>query len=228
LIRIVTQTIYSLKRSANSRISLELAIVKMIKLDKTVTIDDLLTRLESLQTSGNPQSTVAGEAQANSEKKTIPSVSSETKPNSNPSPGVGDRPQKTESAQEKKSGMTVDEIQEKWETVIQEVKKKKITIGSFLQEGVISGIQNSKIEVSFALSNGFHIDAIMRSKQIVLDVVKKVIGPDADFECVKKDMPEHEKKMQSKNQKWENLMLLKENEPVLKKIIDDFDAEIVE
>ena len=124
--------------------------------------------------------------------------------------------------------MMIDEIQEKWENVIQEVKKKKITIGSFLQEGVISGIRGNKIEVSFALSNGFHIDAIMRSKQIVLDIVKKVIGPDADFECIKKDMPGHEKKMQSKNQKWENLMLLKENEPVIKKIIDDFDAEIAE
>ncbi len=228
LIRIVTQTIYSLKRSTNSRISLELAMVKMIKLDKTVVIDDLLTRLESLQTSGNPQSAIARETQTNSEKKATPSFSSEAKPSSNPSPDAGDPPQKTEFTQEKKSGMMVDEIQEKWENVIQEVKKKKITIGSFLQEGVISGIRDNKIEVSFALSNGFHIDAIMRSKQIVLDVIKKVIGPDVDFECTKKEMPRHEKKVQSKNQKWENLMLLKENEPVIKKIIDDFDAEIAE
>jgi DNA polymerase-3 subunit gamma/tau len=228
LIRIVTQTVYSLKWSANPRISLELAIVKMIKLDKTVSIDDLLSRLESLRISGNPQSTVVKDAQTNSEKKTNPSVPSEGEPGSNPSSDAEDCPQKTESSQEKKSAMTVDEIQGKWDSVIHEVKKKKITIGSFLQEGVLSGVRDNKIEVSFALSNGFHIDAIMRSKDIVLDVIKKILGPDVDFECIKKDLPGHEKHAQSKNQKWEDLMLLKEKEPVIKKIIDDFDVEIAE
>ncbi len=228
LIRIVTQTIYTLKRSANPRIALELAIVKMIKLDKTITIDDLLSRLESLQISGNPKSTAVKDTQTKSETKTDLPVSTEGKQGSKQSTDTEDPPLKIESPQEKKSVIKIDEIKEKWDSVIQAVKKEKITIGSFLQEGVISGAHDNKIELSFALSNGFHIDAIMRSKQVVLGVIKKIIGPNVDFECIKKIMPEHEKKVQSKNQKWEDLMLLKDKEPKIKKIIDDFDAEIAE
>ncbi len=77
------------------------------------------------------------------------------------------------------------------------------------------------------MSNGFHIDAIQRSKAIVSETLQDVYGSEVSFRCVKKDLPQKEV-ISSKHKKEEWLKEQAEKEPVLKKIVDDFDTEIIE
>ena len=53
-----------------------------------------------------------------------------------------------------------------------------------------------------------------------------LMGAELKFQCIKKDLPERSSGS-SKTDKEQLLRELVEKEPVIKKIIDDFDAEIV-
>ena len=296
LIKIVMDTRFTVKRSMNPRLPLEMAVVKMIKLDQTVTIEDLLSRVDRLVSSSpdqkahfpnaagkdNPKpSTPSADnhagSNANTEKaaQEKPDVKdnekSETAAEGNTgsgtqpenkemssdsgNPGIVSNPGKsgsesrsekseTESDPEKNGStpavdresedhegsvndLTLEEVEAKWEEVVERVKHKKITVGSFLQEGLLTGVENNTVEIAFGLSNGFHIDAIKRSKAIVCEVLREIFGRDVKFQCVKKDLPKKER-MTSKRKKEEWLKAQVENKPVLKKIVDDFDTEIIE
>lgn len=224
LIRIVTDTLSSAKRSLHPRLPLELAMVKMIKLDRTVTIEDLLTRLESLGERGigeNP-----GKSSPIIEDKANPALDEDDSKVAGTIQGDCDR-QETGSKGGNKRQVTLEEVQSHWDEIIDRLKHRKITLGSFLQEGSLLRVEDNTVEVGFGLSNGFHIDAIMRSKSMVLEEMKAVLESDVQLRCVKRDMP-HVKPMSSSEKSATLLKSLTENNPKIKKIVDDFDAEIVD
>ena len=66
----------------------------------------------------------------------------------------------------------------------------------------------------------------IESKQVELqDVFREKL----DFHCVKQDMPDQKKTGSvSKKEKMDSLRRLGEKQPAIKKIIDDFDAEIID
>lgn len=212
LMRIVTDTMVVLKRSMNPRIPLEMALVKMIKLDRTVVIGDLLSRLESL----GMEKDVKHETSEPLAKTKVDFSSDEN----NPKQEVSDV--------EKKTSLTMEKVQGRWEDIIRRIKHKKITVGSFLQEGILLGVKGNTVEIGFGMSNGFHIDAITRSEKIVLEVLKEVFGGEVKFRCIKRDLPQQKRVLPSKKEKLETLKMLEEKEPIIKKIVDDFDVEIVE
>lgn len=225
LIRIVSDTRVALKRSVNPRLPLELAVVRMIKLDRTVDIEDLLSRLESLGEGGgvrndNPVSPVIGE---NDTSPTGDEQKSDMAESKNP-----DDERKHPKEDEKKSSVMLEEVQVQWEEIIRRIKHKKITVGSFLQEGILLSAEGDTIEIGFGLSNGFHIDAIMRSKEIVSEALREVLGKKVEFRCVKRDLPQREVISSSKGEREDYLKKLGEENPVIKKIVTDFDAEFVD
>jgi len=224
LIRIVLDTKVTLKRSQNPRLPLELAMVKMIKLDRTVTIGDLLSRLEMLGEKRGPETHISTSHEMNKEESS-PDVGQPRQETGDKGPPINKEEHSTES--EKKNLMTIEQIQVKWNEIIQRIKRRKITIGSFLQEGILNKVDKDTIEIAFGPSNGFHIDAIMRSRELVLEILKEVTGLDVNFRCVKMDTPQR-KKASSKEKRMEYLKALGEKEPVIQKIVDDFEAEIVE
>ena len=226
LIRIVLDTRMALKRAAHPRLPLELAMVRMIKLDQTVTIEDLLSRLERFGEGGSQAPTPESPSQSlppadtgtgKPPSKSVPPKKSPQKEK----PPAKDTPSGTAS------GIDLEKVKASWSTVIERVKHRKITVGSFLQEGVLLGIKGNTLELGFGLSNGFHIDAIMRSKDLIHEELREVLGQGLSIRCVKKDLPKREV-VTPKKEKEERLRELGESDPVIKKIMDDFDAEIVD
>jgi hypothetical protein len=203
---------------------LELAFVKMVKLDKTVTIEEVLERLENLGTTNTGYRADGFE----------PAVESDRDPNQSEISGRESGKEKAVSPgkkrpknNEKKNNITLEQVKAGWEEIISRIKHRKITVGSFLQEGVVLGVENNVIEIAFGLTNGFHIDAIMRAKDIVTEVLREVLGAPVQFRCVKKDIPQ-KKILSSKEEKTAAIRELEKKEPVIKKIIDDFGAEAID
>jgi DNA polymerase-3 subunit gamma/tau len=228
LIKIVANTSNAIKRSVNKRIQLELAILKMIKLDKTVHIDELLSYLNNLK---YESPIILQKNQQNDSINKNPSKSpiiNEDKPVDNiqkKEDKPDDNNQKNEDVGEQ--SVTIEDIAAKWMEVITQVKARKITLGSFLQEGFPVNINNNILEIGFGHANGFHIDAIMRSKNIVLEVFKAIFNIDIQLRCIKGDFPQLKKKSPKEN-KEEKLNALGEDDNVIKKLIDDFDVEIID
>jgi len=221
LIRIALDTQLTLKRSTNPRFPLELAIVKMIKLDSTVVIEDLLSKLQNFGKTGGEQN------YSSPKNEKIPSIKEEK-----PEPLLFKEKKKEERSDnpestDKKNLLTKEIVEAQWDEIIRRVKKRKITVGSFLREGVLLEVKDNTIEIVFGLSNGFHIDAIMKSEKIILEVLKEIFGTDVKFKCVKKDIPARQVDSPEERKKTD-LKTLEESQPIIKKIVDDFDAEVVE
>jgi DNA polymerase-3 subunit gamma/tau len=218
LIRLATDARLALKYSMNPRLPLELALVKMIKIDKTVTIEDLMTQLGQLKipSVSNPKS--FSENTARETKKVI--QDSEMKEEKESSPA--------DKKSEKKNDITLDFIKDRWDDAIQQIKRRKITVGSFLQEGILLDVKDNTLDIGFGLSNGFHIDAIMRAKNMVLEECREIFGNEFQFRCIKKDLPEKKKSASPKKKKSDLLNTWMKEEPLIKKVIDDFGAEMVD
>lgn len=196
MIRIITDALYQLKNASNPRIPLELAILKMIKLDRTVLIEDVLAQLKK------NESPIAN-----------PSFIRD------PAPGFEANP----SSKPSSDALSIDfeTIQNRWSDLIERVKKKKITLGSFLEGGTPVSLVDGVLEIGFARCNGFHIDAITRSQGIVLEALKEEFGSPLKFRCIKGDFSPsflHEDKKAK-----DVLSSLAEQSEVVKKLKETFE-----
>lgn len=233
-IRIVTDASTTLRYSHHPRIPLELSIVKMIKMDHSVTFDQLIEQIHSIRgqspvqqrpSAPPPQAqrniTVQESTPVKSESDLAPQSRQETTP----------IPQQTPPAVSSDEGgvINIRTVQNQWEKVIAEVKSEKITVGSFLLEGAPCRVNGNTIEIGFAASNGFHIDAIMKCKGIVTDALKKVFGMDLNFRCIKGELPPAPNPEQiEKDNKPKDIKSLGAENEVVQKLMDDFDVELTD
>ncbi len=202
MINIVTEAKRIIRQSPNPQLVLEMTIARMVKMDSTVMVEDLLSRL------GGTGRAEGGDKEV-SDRKSKAGEESRTE-------------------DQKKNSIDIEYVQSMWDDVVKRVKHKKITVGSFLQEGVILGVDGNTIEIGFGINNGFHIDAINRAKSLVNDVLRECFGSSVNFRCVKKDLPKRDVSAAQNEKRVNRLEELIDKDPIVKKIVDDFDAEIVE
>lgn len=196
MIRIVMDALYQLKNASNPRIPLELAILKMIRLDRTVLIEDVLAQLKKNENSIKmPSFTRYPAPSCEAPPKPSPKLSSEI------------------------SSVDFETIQHRWPDLIARVKEKKITLGSFLEGGVPLRFVDGVLEIGFARCNGFHIDAITRSQGIVLEALKEEFGCPIQFRCVKGDFSPFPLREDRKDV----LSSLEEQSDIVKKLKETFD-----
>ncbi len=219
LIRIVADAQHQIRFSDNPRIPLELAVVKMAKLDKTASIEDLLSQLGEIKKK-SPEPVLSRSVAA-------PSAPAGTPPAVRPAAPVKSAVPEPESpaAREAAEPVTLEEVHDRWDEFIALVKKKKITVGAFLAEGAPIQVRNGVVEIGFAPCNGFHVDSIMRAQAIVAESLEATFGRAVPFKCVKGDFPQV-RRTSEKERKVETIKALKEGGGIIQKLIDDFDVEM--
>jgi DNA polymerase-3 subunit gamma/tau len=233
LLRITTEAIFTLKFSANPRIPLELAMVKMVKLDGTVAIGELLTQLADLKKKPFELAVAESKSVSYQPVRPVPVQRSSTAASSdsvpNPKSAAPASPTATPGSQSTGTDdihtTTLEEVKACWDDIIAQVKRKKITVGAFLQEGTPVAVRGNVIEVGFAQGNSFHVDAITRAQTIILEVMKDFFGRDVQFKCLKGDFPQR-KRITEKERKIETVKVLEEQGGIIKKLIEDFDVEV--
>lgn len=236
LIRIVLDAIQSLKQAVHPRLPLELALVKMIKLDQTVTINEILNNIGKAAQGGNSGSMTTHSPpkrpilnQTPTEKKQPESLEDLGRVETTVSLSDNqNNPTASRNAIVDHVSLTFSDIESKWEQVICQVKSQKVTIGSFLNEGVLLDFSNNEIIVAFGSSNTFHMDSVVRSETLVKDVIHKVYGQPYGLKCIKKDgVVNNRVNLPPKEKKKKDFEALIEEEPIVKKIVTDFDTELV-
>jgi DNA polymerase-3 subunit gamma/tau len=226
LIKITSDAKAKLRRDVQPRFQLELAVVKMIKMDKTVTVEDLIAQIKEVAVKMPLQTEVPDKNP--SEKKNLLQEKPDITRQEKSAEKVKTEQKTSQDGQpEKKKSLTLEQIRDQWPEFISRIKHKKITIGSFLAEGVLYDLKGKNIEVVFGLDNTFHIDAINRSKNIVSEVLKEVFKQDLYIKCQKKDLPKSEKKKMMGNEKEKKLEDLLEKDKSLKDLVDDIDAKLI-
>ena len=252
LIQIVSDAQYGIKRSANPRLFLEMVVTKMIQLDKVQKIDTLIQNIDSLKEKIFEGKSVAAEnptgnsTQANHAKvplasyniKTDQKKSSETEKNVVRDRGEAQNSQtivkkktietsskQIEEAPDSEPSISLAMIEQQWTLIIEEIKKQKIALGSFLNEGWPERIDGNELSVAFGMENGFHISSINRNRRSIEDIIREVIGAPIKIKCIQSQQTAEKTTVVSNGNSY--VEKLGQKIPLIKTIIDEFDGELV-
>jgi len=88
-----------------------------------------------------------------------------------------------------------------WDTLLQRLKKKKISLYAFLQEAELRESENAKLILAFGPNGRFHKESIERKEnfQIVVDVLKEIKGNECQLECIIDESNSSEEGAQNKS-----------------------------
>ncbi|HEX9655218.1 MAG TPA: DNA polymerase III subunit gamma/tau [bacterium] len=241
LIKLCSETAYGIKRSPNPKTILEMLMIKMIKMEKSVNLDVLLTHIQNLKNSPGVGSS-GGSSSSQLVKSYSPPKSKDGETDT-PVTVVHDRPGNGAGAINGSGGGAVvvsgelaeaslHTVKEKWGAIIEGVKGSKIHLGSFLNEGYPTGIREGVLEISFGKENGFHINAITQNRQLIESIIQNKTGFKFRIQCKKNETEDfkqilaHHKPASTAEDPpaAEEAVLLT---PVLQRVIEVFDGEIV-
>ena len=123
--------------------------------------------------------------------------------------------------------MTIDLVRDKWPEVVAAVRKKRMALGVFLAEGYPRKLQGDVLELAFSKRNGFQVDSIRRQRELIRNILTGILGRPLRIECVKDEDSEIPTPPHTPMAKQAALEKLAEENPVVRKILDDFEAELL-
>ena len=246
MIQIVSDTEFKIKRSPNPRIKLEMCILTLLKLDRSVTISEVINKLRdfggastepnrTFQEIKPVKPTVVREDPPQPEKTEKSSELDQKKSLTNQAP-VSSEPEPIEenvnvaeelpqAGVEENPVLTVESFKNKWSDIVENVKKKRLFISVFLKEGKPIRFDQNTLEIGFPKENGFHIDSLQKNKDLLLQAIQELFGISVQIKFVKADMERSvDPNIIEENNKKKDP---KKIDPMVKKIIDTFDGELL-
>ena len=234
LIKVASDTENLIRRSSNARLHLEVAVVKMIKLNKSIQLSQLVDQLDELKKKPNSLNLSNNSYQSEPTKKPTHiqearSVfhsfrQSETTANAKTKAYVGDVADVAP-----KPLLSLSEIENRWLSILEEIKKRKPAVGQFLSEGWPTNIEDNVLDVTFGANNGFHISSIERNRDVLQVILFEILGVRLRIRCLRdeKGVLEKVRKIPARvDKKTAFETLVKENE-IVKTIVDTFDGELI-
>lgn len=224
-IKITSETAYGIRRSVNPRLRLEVALTKLIKLDKSLSLSELMQQMEVLKKKPEPVIPV----------KTVstpiaPKIAPAARPPIPVKPAPAPEPVRVETAP-KPSLIQIDltAVEAHWVEIVEAVKTKKIALGSFLSEGWPTKVADQALEITFSKNNGFHIDSIEKNRRLIQEVIAQILGVNLRILCKKDEQGilDQVRKIEfyvDKNKAFEKIVA--EN-PTIKSMLNRLDAELI-
>jgi DNA polymerase-3 subunit gamma/tau len=243
LIQIVSDSQYGIKRSSNPRLYLEMVVTKMIQLDKVQKIDALIQSLDSLkekfsqnsmnvphsafQQKSQPKTPAAPVSESADQKKS-PEIEKNVVRDIQQQPDqkvITTSPSYHEDSQKAHPHISIEIIKTQWPHIIEEIKKRKIALGSFLNEGWPENIDGNELVIAFGMENGFHISSINRNRKSIEEIIREVVGVPLQIKCMQAEAPSANNSNGSNGSSY--VEKLGQKIPLIKTIIDEFDGELV-
>ena len=211
IMEILSRTAQVLRRSASSRIPVEIAVAELTQAGTSFT---------------PPPQTEAPAPEKPLVRKTAQEPASQavetaaTIQESTPPPD-------TAAA----TAISLGEVVTKWPLVLENVKKEKIITSAFLMEGKPIQVDNGKIAVAFGEDFTFHRDSCTRkeNKTLIEKALQEVFNSKFKLHCVTEDAPQEVKEEKSKYSKdREKAAETISKDPVVKKTMEIFGVNILD
>lgn len=208
MVEIVSQAREEMKRSERARLILEMAVVKLTKLEPTVSVDEILRKIESIEER-------LGITPAQ-EELPIEEVSEEESP--------------AEKKKNEVSYLELGGIKDAWGEVIREIKKDSAVTGAFLMEGEPIALKNDLLTIGFNEDFKFHKEQIeeKENKELIQKALNKVFGKEFTIECRLTNTPREKPEAVAQKETVMSEEEFIEEEPVVKEVLDIFGGEILE
>lgn len=222
LVKIAADTENQVRRSSNARLHLEIALVKMINMNSSVQLAQILAELEDIKKK-RPEPDI----------KPAPLLQSAPFPSA-PSPSVTQPPapakaEEPSSPVSQPNELSFEDFEKQWIDVLDKVKNSRFALGALLTEGWPLRFDGRYLELGFANKNGFYKTSVERQAADVEQVVESVTGVRVKLRCVEISAEKLQKlkKIPQQLDKGEEFAQLAQNDELVKEIVKLFDAEFV-
>ena len=210
MLNAVTELETQIGRVTEPRFWLELTVVKLAQMTASVDLQALISRLEQLEGdlkrrgAPSPRAPAAVRKQpASSPTPNAPSpgrnAPSNARPASHRSTPSRPAPQPQGNGRRAPEPSVVKEqtppiasngkppdlsiVEGRWEQLVQAVKTKKISVGTFLDEGQPQSMDGRRLVVAFQKNREFHANQVRRNRALVEEVAGGVFGGTVTISC---------------------------------------------
>jgi DNA polymerase-3 subunit gamma/tau len=177
MIKIVADLNLTLKRAADPRVFLELALMKLMKMESTVSLEDVLNRLDQLQTDqgrhSNSCSFYTDSKSQSTPSESLPADDSVTSKKRIDS--VSDRSDVQGDAEPRQEEeISLPDLRDRWNEVLEKIKKTKLSLWSLIKDGEIISFEEDTITIEFQNGGNFH--KRLTEKKENLRLIQKALG----------------------------------------------------
>ena len=246
-LELVGNAAQSLRESPQPWIMLEATFLRLVSMERTVDLTALLDRIEG-KLSENPVSTVSSQPRrsdpkpegnsstTNNETAAVSSADADLPPTDiyetemgEARPGTGGGYRGKGEANSNTPDQT-EVVSRHWNDIIEEVRRRKVTLGAFLAEAELKGIEENRLVLAFDGENhNFRVNMVNRHMDLIRESTREIVGHAYGVRCIKVEDRSstgidggHKKR--DLNQKLLDRMC--QQDPNLKKIVDLFGARL--
>jgi len=220
MIKIVSDIEASINRAPNPRLKLEIALIRLIKLDSTVLLNELLERFSRLEERFKRTNFQISENRPPS----LPLF--EDKPEQiEPHEKVTVEPPKNGKEVTAKSAdleLSLENLQQHWPQIVEAVKQKKRSLGALLSHAVPAELSEGILQLSFRKEGNFSARKVEKESTLVEQTIGEMFSAPLKIKCMVVDSAE--KKTSTPKAPLEQLY---QREPLLRSVVEIFDGELV-
>jgi len=216
-----------IKRSVQPRFRVEIALVHLALMGRSVDVGKLLRRLQSLETAAPRPAVPPPPSSGRSEQTAppLPSGRSEQVASSSPSnldeQAAPPLPVQQQAASAESSNtaasLSFDQVRTTWAELVNAVRAAKPSLAHFLNGAVLDSLEGHVLRLSFGAADRFAMNQVINNRESVEEIAEAKYGRRLRLEAVvkKDDQPAPQAASQP------------ESDPTLRSVLDTFDGELV-
>jgi len=226
MIKVVADLNQNLKRASDPRILLEMTLMKLLKMESSVSLAEVLDKLNLLEGqqpgcgySNDVRKSETSPAQSHKFTADSQSIKKQEKPSS---------PAQEQNPSVNVEQLSLEHIQNRWTEVLGKIKKAKLSLWSLLKEGEIMRMEDETLTVEFHNGRNFHKKQAERKENF--NLIQKALGEVFDqplglkFELNEAKMSSPAKSGDLKSTAGRHKVT---KDPLIKSIMDTFEGEII-
>ncbi|OGC76109.1 MAG: DNA polymerase III, subunit gamma and tau [candidate division Zixibacteria bacterium RBG_16_50_21] len=212
----IVQELGAMIKNADPKISTEIALLRLAKLDQSIKIDELLSKLREGGTSSGTHSPAS---QPNIQQ-TSPEKDSDL-PKTSQFTDV-----KHGTAYAVKADST--DIQAAWQQVLEKLRKEKPSLGTFLQDVHLTAFDTNELHLEFAGDRVFQKQLVEKKENLTYlqKLAQEILGPQYKIKLDLNSAKSSPAKAVPSKAK-PDLEALKQKDPLIKDILDSFQGEVI-
>ena len=204
-----------LKRSVQPRFRVEIALVHLALMGRSVDVGELLRRLQSLE-SAAPRPAAPPPPSRRREPAAPPPPSRRNEPTAPPPPAPPPIAAPAESSNAA-GGLSFDQVRTTWAELVNAVRAAKPSLAHFLNGAALDGLDGHVLKLSFGAADRFAMNQVIKNRESVEGIAEAKYGQRLRLEAV----------LKKGDQPAPQAAPPPEPDPALRSVLDTFDGELV-
>ncbi|MCH8304949.1 MAG: DNA polymerase III subunit gamma/tau [Candidatus Marinimicrobia bacterium] len=225
--KLTEDALLSIPRSSMTRMIFESLLLKISNMDKSVEIESLLNGMgytvEAIDSENEKKSSsIKDESKSTSNSDSEKAVAAAAEE-------VSSKKDDSSSQSKNSASITLEELKEKWDSIIFEISKTRNNLGNALQKSHLTGLNGNYLELSFDSDDQYQKGAVDHNSEYIRNYLKENIGIDimlktvsGEFNSVKNDSAAEIIEDEKETISEEDML----KHPTVEKIIEKFNGKL--